>query len=138
MAVVIYSEKICNHAASHASETKREIRSETNKLENRAEDILTSVRASTQWHKIVGPSGQTTITSEMADVDGYVHLNADNAMAIEFGHDPSGVFGPGRSKRYSSQFEDGVGYVASQVGRYGRTESKAPEGLYILTRAANG
>jgi hypothetical protein len=37
-------------------------------------------------------------------------------MAIEFGHEPSGVFGPG--------------------GRYEDVQSKAPEGLYILHRAA--
>lgn len=52
------------------------------------------------------------IDSEERDVDHYTALNAPNAVALEFGHDPSGWFGG--------------------------TETKSPEPTYILTRAAIG
>lgn len=78
--------------------------------ESRAKANLAMVRASTPHHKIFGPDHLTWISSERAYPDALFSLNAPNALAIEFGHDPSGVFA--------------------------NTDTKSPEGLYILMRAA--
>jgi hypothetical protein len=108
-----------NIMPGHA-DVKRAIREETTKVYARAQANLEEARGSTRWHKIVGPGGLTEVMKDSeqvkASTDGLVILQAPNAMAIEYGHEPSGVFGPG--------------------GRYEDVESKAPEGLYILNRAA--
>jgi hypothetical protein len=71
-------------------------------------------------HRRITPSGYfpAEIDSAEHDVDCYTILHAPDAMALEFGHAPSGVFGPG--------------------GRFGDVDSKPPEPTYILTRAAYG
>lgn len=114
MAVVIYGEKLCNYAASHHTKTQRNIRQHTNGLKFRASARLAAARSSTDHEKIYGPSHLTEISSDHDDVDGYVHMTAPNAMAIEYGHFPSGYFAP---------------------EKYGKI-TKAPHGLYILTGAA--
>lgn len=87
---------------------------------------LQHARSTTEWYKIIGPGDLTEIrvgksTGKYGKVDSkysadwLVSMYAPNAMAIEFGHAPSGVFGPG--------------------GRYGHIKTKAPFGLYIMTGA---
>lgn len=110
MSIVIYGEKICNYAASHHVETQNAIRAAVAIVERRAQNNLSSVRATTGWHKIHGPDHLTSIGSFMSTPDGWVYMQAPNPMAIEFGHAPSGV--------------------------YAGTPTKAPHGLYILTAAA--
>ncbi|ASZ75453.1 tail completion or Neck1 protein [Mycobacterium phage Kimona] len=78
--------------------------------EDRAAANLAYVRATTPHHKIFGPDHLTYTSAERGDVDSFFSLNAPNALAIEFGHDPSGVFAG--------------------------TDTKPPEGLYILMKAA--
>lgn len=111
-----------NIMPGHA-DVKRAIREETEKVYARAQGNLEEARASTKWRKIVGPGGLTEVLKDSeqvkASTDGLVILEAEypaNPMAIEYGHQPSGVFGPGGSLEH--------------------VESKAPEGLYILNRAA--
>ena len=101
-----------NKAAARHVDTRRAVREERDKVTRRAQDNLAQARASTPWHKIDGPEHMTRIEESEKGVDALTHLVADNAMALEFGHALSVVFGG--------------------------TETKAPEGLYILTRAAYG
>jgi hypothetical protein len=111
-----------NIMPGHA-DVKRAVRAETEKVFARAEANLARERASTRWRKIFGPNGLTEVLKDFEDVkastDGLVILEAEypaNPMAIEYGHQPSGVFGPGGSLEH--------------------VDSKAPEGTYILNRAA--
>jgi hypothetical protein len=84
--------------------------------ERSADALLAMARATTTHSKIVGPDGLTECNSGMwEDADGWFSLDAPSPESIEFGHLPSGVFDP---------------------ARYGRV-TKAPEGLYILHRAAD-
>ncbi|MGZ6053974.1 MAG: DUF5403 family protein [Isosphaeraceae bacterium] len=90
-------------------------------VERTAEALLEMERASTRWHKIhpeTSPPGMTRVTGGEASngTDYLVHLEALNPLALEYGHDPSGVFGEG--------------------GALGHIHTKAPEGLYILGRAS--
>ena len=98
-----------------------EINSIGREIEMRAKRNLIQARATTEHHKIVGPGGLTEIGKDNVPiVDGYGFFDqliwmeggADNraALAIEMGHDPSGVFGG--------------------------TETRSPRGLHILGRAA--
>jgi hypothetical protein len=123
MAVRVYGRKLVNGAAARHVETQNRLRKEARQLEGRAKQNLARARASTRWTKIYGPAHLTRITTtsgvgEYGHLDYLVHLEAPNPMAIEFGHGPSGVFGP--------------------TGELGHIETKAPMGLYILTRAAYG
>ena len=98
-----------------------EINSIGREIEMRAKRNLAQARATTEHHKIVGPGGLTEIGKDNVPiVDGYGFFDqliwmeggADNraALAIEMGHNPSGVFGG--------------------------TETRSPRGLHILGRAA--
>lgn len=98
-----------------------EINSIGREIEMRAKRNLIQARATTEHHKIIGPGGLTEIGKDNVPiVDGYGFFDqliwmeggADNraALAIEMGHDPSGVFGG--------------------------TETRSPRGLHILGRAA--
>lgn len=80
----------------------------------KARRLLAQVRATTTHEKIHGPSHQTWISAMYRDngIDAEFSLNAPNALAEEYGHDPSGVFAG--------------------------TDTKSPDGLFILTRAAYG
>ena len=98
-----------------------EINSTGREIETRARNNLAQARATTEHHKIIGPGGLTEIGKDNVPiVDGYGFFDqliwmeggADNraALAIEMGHDPSGVFGG--------------------------TKTRSPRGLHILGRAA--
>lgn len=114
--VRLIGNKAMNHVISHLPGVVQAVRDENDEIYDRARANLAAARASTQWSKIVGPDHLTRVTKSHGDVDAFTNLEAPNAMAIEFGHQPSGVFGPG--------------------GRYGHLDTKAPEGLYIITKAA--
>ncbi|AGK87951.1 tail completion or Neck1 protein [Mycobacterium phage Severus] len=106
--------KSLNSIVAHLPEVKQAIRRETKECENRADQNLARARASTTHSKIIGPGHLTSIGSYQEEVDGIVHMDAPNPIAIEYGHGPSGYFDP---------------------DKYGKV-TKAPHGLYILTRAA--
>lgn len=116
MAIYLYGETAINHIVSHLGETKRAVDRQAVETGKKAEAALAGARASTRWHKIHGPGHLTQVTTSHGDVDAFVNLEAPNAMAIEFGHAPSGVFGP--------------------EGALGHLKTKAPRGLYILHKAA--
>lgn len=116
MAVKLIGQKAMNSIVSRHTEVRREVHQKGRQVENKAKANLARARASTRWSKIVGPGHLSFVTGSASGSDYLIHLNAPNAMAIEFGHAPSGVFGPG--------------------GSLGHVPSKAPEGLYILIRAA--
>lgn len=113
----VYGQKLITSAVTRHREVRGEIRRVTNRVDHRASRNLAKARGSTRWYKIHGPAHLTQVGSFIDGSDGVIYLQAPNAMAIEFGHGPSGVFGPG--------------------GEYGHLETKAPHGLYILTRAAS-
>ncbi|QGH79692.1 hypothetical protein SEA_ANON_21 [Gordonia phage Anon] len=110
MAIRLIGQTPMNYVVSHHREVQAAIRKEGRSVTRKAEVNLARARASTRWSKISGPDHLTTVAGEEADVDYLIHLRAPNAMAIEFGHSPSGFFAG--------------------------TETKAPDGLYILIRAA--
>ena len=70
---------------------------------------LETARATTTHHKIYGPDHLTHTDARRDGPDAEFALLAPNALAIEYGHDPSGVFAG--------------------------TDTESPEGLYIITRA---
>ncbi|QXN73859.1 hypothetical protein SEA_EAGLEPRIDE_21 [Mycobacterium phage Eaglepride] len=106
--------KVLNGIVARHVDVKAAIRKETKEVENRAEANLARARASTTHSKIIGPGHLTSIGSYQEEIDGIAHMDAPNPIAIEFGHGPSGYFDP---------------------DKYGKV-TKAPAGLYILTRAA--
>lgn len=119
----VYGRKLVNGAAARHRETQAALRKVTREVEARAKSNLAEARASTIWDKIADPARKTEIGSTRGDgkygaIDWAVYMDAykGGAMALEFGHAPSGVFGEG--------------------GLYGHLKTKAPHGLYILTRAA--
>lgn len=119
--VTLKGRRFINGTAARAHETQGALRRTTREIEGKARANLARARSSTRWHKIYGPGHLTHVNAtradgEYGDIDYLVNLEAPNAMAIEFGHQPSGVFGPG--------------------GSLGHLDTKAPEGLYILSRAA--
>jgi hypothetical protein len=103
----------CNDTVLEQPAVAAGVRDGAKEVEHDAEVILETVRATTNWDKISGPDGLTYITSEKATdqpVDWFVSLWAPNPVAIEYGHQPSGWFAG--------------------------TDTKAPDGLYILHQAA--
>lgn len=119
----VYKRTLVNGAAAHHPKTQRAVREVADEVEDRAQQNLRQARASTQWEKIADPEHRTEIglsrgTNRYGSVDYLVWMDGykTGAMAIEFGHAPSGVFGPG--------------------GAYADVPTRAPSGLYILTRAA--
>lgn len=99
-----------NEAAARHVETKRALRRENRMVMGRARSNLAAANATQR----VTPSGYfpATIDDAEHDVDMFTMLTAPNAMALEFGHEPSGVFAG--------------------------TDTKPPDPQYILTRAAYG
>ena len=99
-----------NEAAARHRETKRALRQENRMVSGRARANLAAANKTTR----VTASGYFPAFIDTAehDVDMFTILNAPNAMALEFGHEPSGVF-------------EG-------------TDTKSPDPEYILTRAAYG
>lgn len=105
----------CNKVTANLPGVKRAIKDAADVAHRNTEAVLQEVRMTTPHHKIVGPGNLTEIKvtpDPGSTTDWFVHLVAPNPIAIEYGHQPSGVFGPG--------------------GRYGHIDSKPPEGLYIL------
>lgn len=115
----VYGRKLVNGAAARHVDTQKALRRLTREVEGKARANLSQARSSTQWEKIADPEHLTSIGSaKYGNVDYVVYMEAykNGAMALEFGHAPSGVFGPG--------------------GSLSHVQSRAPHGLYILTRAA--
>lgn len=114
--VKLIGERALNLVITGLPGVRGKMREEASAVADAAKAGLEEARASTRWFKIIGPGHLTFVDTSHGDVDAFANLHAPNPMAIEFGHEPSGVFGPG--------------------GRYAGTKTKAPEGLYILHRAA--
>jgi len=108
--VRLIGKKAMHIVVSHIDGVKSAVHDEAKTVGRRAEANLTEARSSTHWRKIHGPSHLTRVTVTQGDVDSFANLEAPNAMAIEFGHEPSGYFAG--------------------------TNTRPPHGLYILTRAA--
>ena len=135
--------EVLNTIVSHLPGVVAAVAKEANEVGLRASANLDGVRASTVHVKLDQETAhQTKIEVEHGDVDSMVILEAPSAMSLEFGHEPSGAFAPGRSyRRVGTRSKTGrdarpVVQVMSQVGEFGREPSKAPEGQYILYRAA--
>ncbi|BBC53824.1 putative head-to-tail connector [Mycobacterium phage PP] len=108
--VLYYGKSAMARLIAHKPGVADAVWDEAKERERLAHGILEQVRATTPHHKIFGPDGLTKTSRERSYPDAFFSLNAPNPKAIEFGHDPSGVFAG--------------------------TDTKPPEGLYILYRAA--
>ena len=108
MAVQLIGQKAMNRVVAHLGEVKDEVHDHAKQKGQSTEAELSAARASTRWHKIHGPDHLTKVSVTRGEVDSFVNLEAPNAMAIEYGHQPSGVFSG--------------------------TNTKSPDGLYILNR----
>jgi len=99
-----------NEAAAKHVDTRRAVRRENRMVMGRARANL----AAQNQHQRITPKGYFPAFIDGADdgVDSLTILFAPNAVALEFGHSPSGFFGG--------------------------TDTKPPEPTYILTRAALG
>ncbi|ASZ72812.1 head-to-tail connector protein [Mycobacterium phage Drake55] len=99
-----------NKVAAQCAETRDAVRGERNKVTRRAKDNLAKANKTSRITQ------EGYFPAEIEEVDGAVDfhtvLHAPNAMALEFGHDPSGFFAG--------------------------TDTKPPAAEYILTRAAIG
>jgi hypothetical protein len=104
----VYSK--ANKVAARAAETQRALEKENAGVTRRAEGNL--ARANTTSRVTETGYFPASIESSERDVDHYTTLVAPNAVALEFGHSPSGVFAG--------------------------TDTKSPDPTYILTRAAIG
>lgn len=116
MAKIYYSRKGLNTLIAHMDGVRSAVHDKAKEGGREAKANLEAVRGTTKWHKIIGPGHLTKVEVTRGEVDSFFSLVAPDPEAIEYGHSPSGVFGPG--------------------GRYGHVKTKAPEGLYILTTAA--
>lgn len=111
--------KAMNKVVAHLPVVRNGVHKEAKDIGRKAKALLAEARASTHWRKIhpeSSPPHVTRIEVTQGAVDSYVQMWGLNPMATEFGHAPSGVFGPD--------------------GELGHLQSRAPHGLYILTRAA--
>jgi hypothetical protein len=104
----VYSK--ANKVAARLKETRDAVKDERGKVTKRAKRNLASQNNTER----ITPEGYfpANISEVDGDVDFHTVLNAPNALALEFGHDPSGFFAG--------------------------TRTKAPDPTYILTRAAIG
>jgi len=99
-----------NRAAARASETQDELKKLNDGVTRRARTNLARANKTSRiTDKDYFPA---EIESSDRDVDHYTTLHAPNAVALEFGHAPSGFFKG--------------------------TDTKSPDPEYILTRAAIG
>lgn len=105
---------------AHKKGVNRAIVQETKQRAVAAEGFLEHAKATTPHIKFDDDHDhETEISTQFNGTDGFFSMDGSpytNPKSIEFGHNPSGVFGPG--------------------GKYGHIPSKPPEGLYILHRAA--
>ncbi|AHJ86388.1 hypothetical protein 40AC_24 [Mycobacterium phage 40AC] len=99
-----------NKTAAKHVDTRNEVKKVRDGVTRRARRNLAQANKTSR----ITPTGYfpATITEQDGDVDFHTILNAPNAMALEFGHAPSGFF-------------EG-------------TDTKPPDAEYILTRAAIG
>lgn len=104
-----------NEVAARHVKSKAAVRTARDRVTLKARHNLEMANSSTR----VTDKGYfpATITESDGDIDAYTHLNAPNAMALEFGHAQSGYFDP-----------DGP-YLPGN-------NSRPPAAEYILTRAA--
>ena len=121
--VTLVDQETMDKIVSHLEPVSRGIREEAEAVGAAAKAGLEEARASTRWVKIypeLSPPHVTRISVEHGTgeytPDSFVNLHALNPMALEFGHSPSGVFGPG--------------------GKLAHVKTRAPEGLYLLHKAA--
>ena len=110
--IKLESPEFINEKMSQHVKTRRAVRDEVNKRRKRADRLLSDARAKTKWERYNAPY-QTKIEPVLHDADGYVWMEGPNAMAIEFGHKPSGAHAK----------DD---------------PTSAPQGLYIITRTLLG
>ena len=103
-----------NGIIAHIPGVGRAMYDEAKERERIAHGLLEEVRATTTHTKIHGPSHLTRTSARRSanGVDAEFSLHAPDALAEEYGHAPSGVFAG--------------------------TDTKSPDGLFILTRAAYG
>lgn len=121
MAKITVKQSTLNGIAAHHPKTQRALWSEAKKLESAADRRLEGIRASTGWEKIVpetSPPHVTRIVLQRDDTEGktadyLVSMLGLNPIAFEYGHRPSGVFGPG--------------------GRLSHVKTKAPRATYLMT-----
>ena len=107
--------KNANGAAARHVETRRAVRHENRMVEVKATVNLASTDHTPRMALHKDPADAyfpAEILTAEHDVDCYPILHAPNAMALEFGHAPSGFFKG--------------------------TDTKPPSAEYILTRAAHG
>lgn len=99
-----------NKVAARAAETRREVKKVRDDVSQRARNNLAAQNDTSR----ITPEGYFPAEIEELDgaIDFHTVLHAPNAMALEFGHAPSGFFAG--------------------------TDTKPPEATYILTRAAIG
>lgn len=99
-----------NSAAAHHVDTKKAVRRINREVGGRARANLAGQNTTTR----ITPEGYFPAEIEQTEegVDCYTTLHAPNAMALEFGHEPSGYFAG--------------------------TPTKPPAATHILTRAAYG
>lgn len=106
--VQLIGKKAMNHVVSRHGETQSALRKENRGVTRRAKANLAQADST---HRITLTGYfPARIESSEGDIDHFTTLVAPNAMALEFGHEPSGVFAG--------------------------TDTKAPDGQYILIRAA--
>jgi hypothetical protein len=122
--VTMYAPSFVNGVAAHHPKTQAAVLAAAVRVETAAKGNLARARATTTHRDDVTEKGTHRFGAheitrergwnEYGDVDWLVSLEGPGAMAIEFGHFPSGAFDP-----------DVYGSV-----------TKAPHGLYIMTSAA--
>lgn len=108
MAVVVYAN--ANEAAARHVDTQAKCRKVNAGITRRARTNL--ARAKTTSRITLEGYFPAEIENLEGDIDHYTNLHAPNAMALEFGHSPSGFFAG--------------------------TDTKPPAATYILIRAAIG
>ena len=113
MAEIYLRGKSFNGMIAHMDGVNGALRGEADRLGRMAQGRLESARGSTRWRKRDRASAhktkiEVTEAAGKYTCDYHVSMVAPNAVAIEYGHSPSGIF-------------DG-------------TKTKAPAGLYIMTK----
>lgn len=120
--VNLIGEHAMRSVVAHQGEVHDKLKETASEVEARANAGLAAARGTTSHRKIdQARAHETTIGTSEAEghygsIDYEVYMEGDNPMAEEFGHAPSGYFDP---------------------EKYGKV-TKAPHGLYILTRASGG
>jgi hypothetical protein len=120
----LVGKKALNAIVSHQPEAEDGAHDMAKKVGAHAEAHLEAVRGSTHWYKIhpeTSPPHETEIKVEKGTdpkhtQDSFVVMEGNNPMATEYGHHPSGVFGP--------------------EGSLGHVPTRPPAGLHILGLAA--